>query len=132
MIVMHLGQGAVSTLHRRRGPLKGLGMLGRPRFPARSHLGNQLSGEGMRLKGPLHRLEHLEQLGFALATPRARYLLLPVHQRQQVPLHPGRPHRRQGDLTVHILPHRLPPHVDHGGQTGELLADFVQHLLFDR
>ena len=33
---------------------------------------------------------------------------------------------------VHILPHRLPPHVDHGGQAGELLADFVEHFLFDR
>jgi hypothetical protein len=30
------------------------------------------------------------------------------------------------------VPHRLPPHVDHRGQAGELLADFVEHLLFDR
>jgi hypothetical protein len=60
MVVMHLGQIAVSAFHRRRGPLEGLDVLGRPRFPARSYLRRQLSREGMRLKGGLHRLEYLD------------------------------------------------------------------------
>ena len=79
MVMMHLRQIPISTFNRRRGPLEGLDVLGRPRFPARQHLGRELSAERMRLKGGLHRLEHLEQLGLASATPRTRYLILPVH-----------------------------------------------------
>ena len=91
-----------------------------------------MNGEGMRLKGGLHRLECREQLGFTPGATGPRHLLLPVHQRQQVRLHPMRPPRRQDNLVLHIVPHPLPPHVEHGGSIGELLVDFVEHALFDR
>jgi hypothetical protein len=70
MIVLHLRQIAIAPLYRGGGPLKGLGMFGRPRFPARSNLWSQLCGEGMRLKCRLCRLKCLNHFGGFCPTPR--------------------------------------------------------------
>ena len=40
-----LSQGAVAPFGRRRGPLKGVGLLGRPRWPRLKHSGHQLPRE---------------------------------------------------------------------------------------
>ena len=83
MVVLHLREIAVSTLHCRRGPLERPGMLTRPRFPARQHLGCPFQGARMPLKRLFNRLEHERDLGLFSRTTRAAQLLLPVHQGQQ-------------------------------------------------
>jgi len=40
-----LSQGAVAPFDRRRGPLKGVGLIGRPRWPLLKHSGHQLPRE---------------------------------------------------------------------------------------
>ena len=71
MVVLHLGEIAISTFNRRGCPLESLGMLTSPRFPARQHLGCQLPGARMLLKGLLNCLEHVSNLGFLSWTARA-------------------------------------------------------------
>ena len=76
MIVMHLSQVAVAPFDRRRGPLKGLGLLRRPRLPSLQHIGCQLLGAGVCRKRGLHDLQRLYQLGLPSRATCARYLLL--------------------------------------------------------
>jgi hypothetical protein len=121
MVVLHLREIAISTFNRRRRALKRLGMVSRPRFPSRQHLGCELPGARMPLKRLFHRLEHQHDLGLVPRMARAAKLFLPGHQRQQhvfSPLGPPRCHRQLRQ----VLTHRLPPQIDQGRNAGKLLA----------
>ena len=52
MIMMHLRQIAIAAFNRRGGPLKGMGMLGRPRCPVCQHIRRQRLGDGVPLNLP--------------------------------------------------------------------------------
>ena len=71
MVVLHLGEIAIATFHCRGRPLERPGMLTGPRLPIRQHLGRQLPGARMPLKGLLNRLEHKSNLSLLLWTARA-------------------------------------------------------------
>src|SRR5437667_8005164 len=81
---MELRQSAVAAFDSRRGTLKGLGMLRRPRFPPLKHIGGQLPGDRVPVKRVLNGLQRLYKLGFASRATRTRHLVLPIHQRQQL------------------------------------------------
>src|SRR6266567_2101388 len=123
MIVMHLRQVAVAPFDRRRGTLKDLGLTGRPRLPPLKHIGGQLPGDRVPVKRVLNGLQRLEQSGLPSRATRARYLLLPIHQRQKHFFNPSRPHWRQGHL-LHILPYPLPPKVHQGCHFTHRFAKF--------
>ena len=56
---MELRQSAIAAFDGRRGPLKGLGMLSRPCLPALKHIGRQLLGDLVCVKGILNILQRL-------------------------------------------------------------------------
>jgi hypothetical protein len=125
MIVMHLRQITMASFDGRRGALKGLDPVGRPRCPRRQDLGGQPLRAGVSLKRASHRFQGLLHLGCAAAATRARHLLVPIHHRQEALVHPLLPSGRQ-DAWRHILPHPLPPNIHQGREGRSLLADFVQ------
>jgi hypothetical protein len=132
LVMVHLRQSAVAPFNRRGSPLKTPGMLSRPRCPPRQHVRRQLLGEGVRLTRLRSRLQHPSQLGFASGATGVRSLCLPRHQRQQEVCHPSLPPWWQRDLRLPIVPDLLPPGIHEGGDTCELLADFVSGVLLER
>ena len=131
MVVLHLRARAVATFNRRRGPLKRLGMLSRPRFPVRQHLRWQLPRTRMSLTCLFDRLEYERDLGLLPWTARAAQLFVPVHQGQQPIFRPLGPPRCHGQLRQ-VLTYRLPPDVDQNRYPCKLLLDLAQGVVFHR
>ena len=115
MIVLHLRQIAVTPFDSRRGTLKGVDPVGRPRFPIRKDLGDQPLGNRVRVKLSADGLQCLHNLGLSASTARMGGLVFPIDQRQQGLLHPLPPYMRQ-DEWLQILADALPPKVYQGSQ----------------
>jgi hypothetical protein len=131
MIGLHLLPRAVATCNRRGSPLEGPGMCDGPRFPPCQRIGREPPGARMPLKSVLNSLERQGDLGLLTWATRARQLCLPIQQRQQQFVHPLFPPRAQG-YGLHIVPHRLPPHVNQSRNACALLAHRVQGALLAR
>ena len=98
-------------------------MLSRPRFPACQHLGFELSGARMPLKGLFNRLEHVRNLGFALdsacGAPCSCQYIMGNSSASAHWVHLG------VIASCAVLTYRLPPTIDQGRDAGKLLADLV-------